>query len=114
MVKTQNKPFINMLPGDFRGAVSVPMARVGGCSARTGAGFPAARWSARFAKPGGPCSVILGLTITLAVGSHYFEGLRAGSQRTLRRGGNERMTITSAQGRGLAIEISLRSKLRSS
>ena len=81
----KTNPFTGKLPDDLGGAVSVPMGRMGGRSARRPAPLPGARLSP--SPEGTMLRIIFGLSMILRDRRPGFEGLRAGSQRTLRRGG---------------------------
>ena len=102
----KTNPFIGKLPGDLGGAVSVPMARMGGCSARRPAPVPDAHESARLSPSleGTTLRIIFGLTMILAIGGPASRAYAQDPSARCVSVGNEQMTIASAQGHGLAIE----------
>jgi hypothetical protein len=98
--------FIGKLLGDLGGAVIVPMARIGGYSARRPAPLPGARKSARLSqsREGAMLQTVFGLTMVLAIGGPISSANAQDPTARCVAVGNEQMTIASAQGRGLAIE----------
>jgi hypothetical protein len=98
--------FIGKLPGDLGGAFRVPMARMGGFSARRPAPLPDAPEGARLSSSpeGTMLRIIFGLTMILAIGGPASRACAQDPTARCVSVGNEQMTIASAQGRGLAIE----------
>ena len=102
----KTNPFTGKLPDDLGGSVSVPMARMRGYFSRRPAPVPDARKSARLSpRPEGTMlRIIFGLTMILAVGGPASRAYAQDPSARCVAVANERMTIASAQGRGLAIE----------
>ena len=98
----KTNPFTGKLPDGLGGAVSVPMGRMGGRSARRPAPLPGARLSP--SPEGTMLRIIFGLSMILAIGGPASRAYAQDPSARCVAVTNEQMTIASAQGRGLAIE----------